>query len=272
MEYLRPASLDEALAALARPGARALAGGSDLLLRCGRDEPWPEALVDLKGMAELRALKAGKNGLRIGALASVAELLESGMLKDWPALLEALRGFAGRQIRNRATLGGNLANASPAADSLPPLMAYEARVATDRRVLPLDEFFTGPGQTVLEHGEIILRLEVPRPPETGRSFYVKLAPRDAMAISVAGVAASIVVERGKVKQARLALGSVAPTVIRARRAERYLEGGPLDRERAAEAGRLAAGESSPIDDIRASASYRRRMVERITAWELLRLA
>lgn len=271
MDYLRPATLEDALAALTSPGARALAGGSDLLVRCGRDEPWPEHLVDLKGLAELRGIEEIDGILRIGALATVAELLESRVLEAWPALEQACLRFAGRQIRNRATLGGNLANASPAADSIAPLMIHEAVCVSDRRRIPIAEFFLGPGRTVLEAGELLLQIEIPREPEGTRSFYVKLAPREAMAISVVGVAGLLILREGKVALARLALASVAPTVIRARRAETFLEGGILDKDRIREAARLAAEASHPIDDIRASAAYRRRMVERLTAWELSRL-
>ncbi|MBN2170271.1 MAG: FAD binding domain-containing protein [Candidatus Krumholzibacteriota bacterium] len=294
MRYLRPRSIEEASAALAC-GARALAGGTDLLVRLGRMVDWPPALVDLKGIDALkgiRPLAPGENGapgddeiapaagggelptggLRLGALVTLAELKALPELAAWPALAAACRGFAARQIRNRATLGGNLANASPAADTVPVLAAYGARCLTDRRALPVEKLATGPGQTSLAPGEIITALELPAPAAGARSFFFKLAPREAMAIAVVSVAGCLEMEGPVVRRARLVLGSVAPTVIRAREAEAALAGRRLTPEVAREAAAVAAGAARPIDDLRARAGYRRTMVGRIVAYELSRLA
>ncbi len=271
LDYRRPKNLGEAAEALAASGARGLAGGTDLLLRLGRDEAWPPGLVDLKALPELQGVERRGGLLRIGAATPLTEIRESAELRAFPALAEAIDRFAARAIRNRATLGGNLANASPAADTVPPLVIHEAVCLTDRRRVPVAELATGPGETILEDGEIIVAVEIPLPPDDARSFFVKLAPRDAMAIAVVNLAALIVVREGRVALARLALGSVAPTVIRARGAEGRLEGSGFDAEAIAEAARLAAEEASPIDDIRATADYRRLMIERLLNWELGKL-
>ncbi len=272
MDYRRPKNLGEAAEALAVSGARGLAGGTDLLLRLGRDEAWPPGLVDLKALPELQGIE-GKDGiLRLGAATPLSELHESPELRPFPALLRAIEHFAARAIRNRATLGGNLANASPAADTVPPLVVHEAVCVTDRRRLPVAELASGPGETVLEPGEIIVSIELPEPPTDALSFFVKLAPREAMAIAVVNLAALIVEREGRVALARIAMGSVAPTVIRVRDAEGCLEGRVLDDETIAEAADLAAEEASPIDDIRATADYRREMIRRLLNWELGKLA
>jgi len=271
MEYVRPATLDEAIEALASPGARGLAGGTDMLVRLGRGEPWPAGLVDLKGLPELRGISPRDGLLRLGAATTITELLESPQLDAFPALHRACRLFAARSVRNRATIGGNLVNASPAADCVPALMIHETVCVTDRRRIPVSDFFRGPGETLLERGEILVALELPLPPEGGKEFFVKLAPRDTMAIAVASLAGFVLQRKGQVVQARFALGAVAPTPIRAHAAEMALGGGPLTIASARDAARLAAEAADPIDDLRATASYRRRMVRRLMEWELGKL-
>jgi len=273
MQYSRPARLADALAALAAAGgaARPLAGGTDLLVRFGREAPWPAALVDLKALPELHVFIDTPAGIRVGAAVPLADLYAAPALGAWPALAEALRLFAARAIRERATLGGNLANASPAADTLPPLIAYGARCVTDRRTLAVEDLMLGPGRTALAPGELIVAVEIPRPAPGAASFFHKLAFRDAMAIAVVSVAASLEIAGGEVKRARIALGAVAPTVLRARAAEIALVGWPFTREAIAAAAAAAAAECAPIDDLRATAAYRRTMVERLLAYHLGRL-
>ena len=297
MRYLKPRSVDEASEALAG-GARALAGSTDLMVRLGRMEDWPAALVDLKGIAALGGIRPlapgeegapgdediapaasgarddgdGAGGLRLGALVTLAELKAAPALHAWPALAGACRVFAARQIRNRATLGGNLANASPAADTVPVLAAYGARCVTNRRALPVAELATGPKRTSLAPGELITALELPAPPAGARSFFFKLAPREAMSIAVVSVAGCLEMDGPVVRRARLVLGSVAPTIVRAREAEAVLAGRRLAPETARAAAAAAAEAARPIDDLRARASYRKTMVARIVAYELSRLA
>ncbi len=271
MRYLRPTRLADAIAALGETGGRALAGGTDLLVHTGREEPWPAGLVDLKALPELRELGRDGDVLRIGAGLPLSELIAAPELAPFPILLESMRVFAARQIRERATLGGNLANASPAADTLPPLICHDARCITDRRVIPVEELATGPGETRLEADELILAVELPLPRPASRGFFHKLAPREAMAISRVTVCAWLESRGGDVGEVRIALGAVAPTVIRARNAERELRDGALDPQRIAVAAAAAAAECRPIDDLRASADYRRSMVERLLDYELNRL-
>jgi len=272
LKYLRPRNLQEALRALRESGAIPLAGGTDLMVHLGRDREWPGSLVDLKGLPELRGLERRDGLLRIGAACTLAELAESPLLNGLPALRQTTAHFAGRQIRNRATVGGNLVNASPASDLAPVLLVHEALCVTDRRRIPLEGFATGPGSTRLDPGEVLVCVEIPLPPEGSREFFVKLAPREAMAIAVVNLAALLVMREGRCALARVALGSVAPTVMRAGGCESALQGSALDAESLALAARRAAEECAPIDDIRAGADYRRLMVERLLAWELGRIA
>ena len=267
MLYSKPEDLLSALAALAA-GAKPLAGGTDLMVGLGGERPWPGALVDLKALPELHVLEHDGTGLRIGAGVPLAELLAGDTLADFPALRSAIETFAARQIRERATLGGNIANASPAADTLPPLIAYGAVCRTDRRELAAEAVCTGPGSTCLEPGELLLEITVPGPPAGAISFYHKLAPRDAMAIAIVGVAGCLEFKGGVVTSARIALGAVAPVVLRARNAEAKLVGRALDRASVSAAAAAAMAECSPIDDLRASATYRRRMVGRIVEYQL----
>ena len=272
MRYDRPQTIADAAAALAAGDARALAGGTDLLVRLGREQGWPAGLVDLKSLPELQGIEVRKDVLRVGAAAPLADLHAHPALAAWPALAESLRVFAARAIRERATLGGNLANASPAADTVPPLIVYGARAVTTRRELPVEEVATGPGRTQLEAGEIITAVEIPRPPVGAVSVFHKLAFRDAMAIAVVNVAAQLVLEGRVVREARIALGAVAPTVIRAHAAEAALIGKPLDDARIAACAAAAAADCAPIDDLRGTAAYRRTMVERILVYRLGRFA
>lgn len=271
MRYGRPLTLDAALAELRETGARPLAGGTDLLVRLGRERGWPAGLVDLKALPELRELHLGQDSLRIGAALPLADLADAPELEPFPLLVESMRCFAARQIRERATLGGNLANASPAADTLPPLICHEARCVTERREIPVAELATGPGETVLAPDELILAVEIPRPRPHTRGFFHKLAPREAMAIAVVGVAGLLEFEGDRVKELRLVLGAVAPTVIRALDAESVLRGQTLTPARIRAAAKAAAAECRPIDDIRATADYRRAMVERLLVYRLERL-
>lgn len=271
-EYLVPESLAEALEAMGRHGekARALAGGTDLFLRMDRGGWAPEVLVDLKGIPGLAGIRyeEGK-GLIVGALALHADVAAHPVVRErYPALAQGAGWVGGPQMRNRGTVGGNLCNASPAADTAAPLMALDAcaRLASagGERTVPLEEFFTGPGTTVLRPGEILAEVLVPPPPPRSGSDYQRRT-RTKIDIAVVGAAASVALEGGAAcREARIALASVAPTPLRAQNAEGILRGRDLTAERMAEAARAAAAEARPIDDVRASAAYRRAMVEVLT--------
>lgn len=280
-EYIAPTTLDEALECLAASdSARIAAGGTDLVPQMRRSDAVPALLIDVRRLP-LDAVEQQGDNVVIGARLTHTQLTRSDVLaRHFPALLAACRSIGGPPVRNRGTLGGNLANASPAADTAPPLLAYDALITLvsqrGQRTLPLADFFTGPGATVLAPDELILSVRVPLPPPRTAAVFLKLGKRRAMAIAVASVAARLTVDAGgRVTVARIALGSVGPTPLRAVRAEAVLQGARLDEEVVASAARQARDQASPISDIRASADYRRRLVEVLTrralmaAWQQL---
>jgi carbon-monoxide dehydrogenase medium subunit len=281
-DYLAPTELNEALEILAekKQGTHIIAGGTDLVPRMRSRVVEPSLLVDLRLLA-LDGIGLSADGIHIGARATHTDILESELLaKHCPALCEAASDIAGPPIRNRGTVGGNLVNASPAADLAPPLMIYDARVilasAGAEREVPLEGFFTGPGQTVLTADEILTEIRIPSQPEKTAAKFIKLAKRKAMAVAVVGVAARLTLDAdGKISPARIALGSVAPTPLRAVQAERVLQGQAPGIEIFREAAYIAMSECAPITDIRASSEYRRKMVGVLTrrsleaAWQQL---
>ncbi len=267
--YVAPTTLREAVEILGRHGerARALAGGTDLFLRMERGGWAPDVVVDLKGVPGLADIHFdAERGLALGALAFHADVAAHPVVCErYPVLAQGAGWVGGPQMRNRGTVGGNLCNASPAADTASPLIALGARVRlvgpAGERVVALDEFFVGPGKTVLAPGEVLVEVLVPPPaPRSGGDYQRRT--RTAMDIAVVGVAAVVILDGGATcKDARIVLASVAPTPLRARAAEAAVRGKGLTPDRIAEAARAAAAESKPIDDVRASAGYRRTIVE-----------
>jgi CO/xanthine dehydrogenase FAD-binding subunit len=266
-EYAAPTTL-EAAARLAADGeATLLAGGTDLMLRAA--DGYGRRLVNLRRVGELAGIEVGEKRVRLGALTTVSEILESDDLRSTaPLLAETADRFASPQIRNAATLGGNIANASPAADLVVPLLALDAEVtlaawrdeAMTTRRLPLAEVFTGPGTTVIGADEILTAVAFDRPTAGQVGGFLKSGPRPALEIAVVSAALAGVLRDGALHQVRIALGSVAPTPIRAHAAEAVLEGQPLTPDTIDAAAQAAAGEAAPIDDIRGSAWYRRHLV------------
>jgi carbon-monoxide dehydrogenase medium subunit len=270
-QYLVPETLQEACAMLGQYGGRAkvLAGGSDLIVKMKAGLEKPECLVSLKRISELKGVRheAGV-GVVIGARSTHNELVTSPVLGLWfPSVPAAAAGMAGYQIRNVGTVGGNLVNAVPSADLPPILLALDAKVrlvsTKGSRTVPLEEFFVGPGKTVLQTGEILAEVIVPEQVLTG-SHYLKFGLRKADALAVVGVAAAVRVQDGIFQDARIALGAVAPVPLRVRTAEAALRGQPVSEEALAEAGKLAAEAAKPITDIRGSAEYRRHLVNVLT--------
>jgi CO/xanthine dehydrogenase FAD-binding subunit len=266
-QYFAPRTLDEAVALLAGAGGagRVLAGGTDLLPRLERRLVRAETLVDLKRIPELRAIGFDPQaGLTIGATVRLAELLEHTDVQHWyPAMIEAASQTATVQIRNMGTVAGNVCNGSPCADSVPVLLARGARVALrsprGERLLPLSDFFKGPGETALAPDELLRRIHVPPPPpDTGFAF-AKLPARTHVDISAVNVGVMVARRGAACGEARIVLGAVGPTPIRARKAEARLAGATLGATLLREVGELAASEAQPIDDVRASAAYRRSM-------------
>jgi carbon-monoxide dehydrogenase medium subunit len=267
-EFVAPDSLDDALGIKSERGmeARIIAGGTDLILRMRDKVLSPSLLIDLRRLS-LDAIEFSDAGLSLGAYSSLSQVLESADIeKNYPALPAACREFAGPPIRNRGTLGGNIVNASPAADLVPPLIAYDASIVLSssggERVLPLTEFFVGPGQSVIEPNEVLTEIRLPPMPAQSAATFIKLGQRRSMAISQVNLTTRLGIdEAGVVSEARIVLGSVAPTPMRAIGAEKLLEGKPVSDDLLSEAAKKAREEVTPISDVRASQPYRLEMTE-----------
>jgi len=281
--YLTPTSLEEAVGLLAEHGreARVLAGGTDLLLKVKAGRVRPRCLVNIKRIPGLDGMSFDPtSGLRLGALVTAADVARSEVVQThYPALVQGASVMASLQIRNLATVGGNLCNAAPSADLAPPLIALGGSAVIagpeGQRRVPLGEFFLGPGQTILAPGELLVAITLPFPRPGSAAVYLKNSPRQAMDIAVVGVAVAMRRLDERCEDVCLVLGAVAPTPLRARRAEALLRGEEITTERVpelvAEAARTAAQEAQPIDDVRGSVWYRRQMVEVLTRRALLHL-
>lgn len=273
---LLPAGLDELWPLMAaHPGAAFMAGGSDLLVRLRQGLIDPPAIIGLEGIAELgRVHDQAPGWLFLGAGATHAALLEHPLVRlHLPLLAQALAVLGSPLVRNQGTLGGNLTTASPAGDTLAPLYALEAQVelrsATGGRRLAVADFILGPGRTTLQPGEIVYGVWAPLAGAWSMAHFEKVGLRQALAIALVSLAALVRLDgAGLVQEARLAYGSVGPTVLRARQAEQALVGQPLDLASLEAAAALVRQEVSPIDDLRASAHYRRQVAGNL----LLRLA
>jgi CO/xanthine dehydrogenase FAD-binding subunit len=264
-DCIRARDLGEALAALARGGAEAavLAGGTDLhvLMRSGARKP--RVVVAIAGIPDLRLCEETDGTVRLGAALCHAEIARHPLLAEVGALAQAARAVGSPQIRNVGTVGGNVANASPAGDLYPPLLALEGRVglasAASRREVALDDFVTGPGQTRLAPGEMVTGVAFSTPAGKYYSGFAKIGLRNAVAISVANCAMVATAPAGKFGDVRLACGAVAPRPIRMRKAEALLAGERLTAGLVEEVSRAASAECDPITDIRATAAYRRHV-------------
>jgi CO/xanthine dehydrogenase FAD-binding subunit len=255
VDVFTPHSLEEALRLKAEhPGARPIAGGTDLLVELNFDRTRPDAILNLAEVAELAAWSRENGSLRLGAGVTYAELMRAPLAEALPALAEAARTVGSPQIRNRGTLGGNLATASPAGDSLPPLLVEAAVVELGSvrgvRSLPLDEFLVGPKQSALEPDELVLAVRVS--PSGQPQTFMKVGPRNAMVIAVCSLALVADRERGELRASYGSSGPVAGLVV-----------APLD-ERDGFAERVAAA-ASPIDDVRGTAAYRRHALRVLAA-------
>ncbi len=262
-KVLVPGSLKEALELLSDRG-KPIAGGTDLLVRIKRGIEDPDLLVDITKISELKIFRRDSGKLEIGASLTHAELLSM----DIPPLLKrALSLIGSRQIRNLGTIGGNIVNASPAADSLPPLYVHDAEVRLvsleGERVLPISDFIKGPGQTDLRKGELLLSILLRDFPDDYRFIYRKVGQRSSMTISIASIAVAYRLDGGLFEDIKIALGSVAPTVIRAYKAEEFLKGKPISEDILRKASLMIEEVVSPISDIRASEEYRRKVSGRL---------
>lgn len=269
-EYLEPRSLRQAVALADRYGAdgRIVAGTTDFLVRWRQGVWQPDHVIDIAKVPGLsRVAFSTRSGLRLGAMVTIGTLDTHPIVRQrYPALSAAASAFAGVQIRNLATVGGNVCNASPAGDTLPVLLVFDAQCRivgpAGERMAPLDQFFTGPGSTVLQRGEILAELRLPPPARGTGSLYIKHSPRGAMDIATLGVASMITLQdRGRVcRDVKIALGAVAPTPIRAYSAEDLLRGQTITPELLRAAAEEARRAATPIDDVRASARHRKAMV------------
>jgi CO/xanthine dehydrogenase FAD-binding subunit len=277
MTFVQPHSLEEAVRHLeGDPGLVPAAGCTDLMVRGVEALHQMDRVIDLLSIPELRGIREVEGGLEIGATTPFSEIRRSAAVRSaFPALSDAAGQIGGWQIQNRATLGGNLANASPAGDSLPVLLVLDATIvlasARGLREIPYDGFHAGYRKTALQPGEIVVRIRLPLPAAGTVQAFRKVGTREAQAISKVVVAMAGRIEDGRIADLRLAAGSVAPTPIRLRAAEDALRGQAPGPEAAALAGREAAGAVTPIDDVRSTAEYRRFALERVVRRMVLEL-
>ena len=278
-DYLEPASLAEAISMIKDYGdqARLLAGGTNLLVDIKMERAAPRALINIAKLPELKGIEQSENGVKIGALATIRKLMHYPPIgAQYQALQDACAAFGSTQVQIMGTIGGNLCNGSPASDTVPALLAFDAQLTVNgpqgERTLTVEELLVGPGKTSLQSGEVLTTVLLPAvKPNTGSAF-LKLS-RVRADLAKISIAALVVRDGDRIVDCRLAFGSAGPTVLRAREAEKVLIGKPFTQELALEAGRVASGEISPIDDVRSTAWYRREAAVALThdalqtAWE-----
>ena len=264
MRYEAPESVEGAVALLsaANGEARVLAGGTDLLVQMRADVVDPELIVDIKKIAEIRAVTEEKGGWRIGAAVTGAELKEHARLKKaWPGVVEAANLIGSTQVQGRATLGGNLCNGSPAADSVPALIAAGA-VATlagpqGRRDLPVEDVMLGPRKLALKKGEIVVSFLLPPRPPRSADAYLRFIPRTEMDIAVVGAGVSLTLDgSGTISAARVSLGAVAARVLLVSEAAQAIVGSRLDADAQRRLEAAARAACRPIDDKRGTIEFR----------------
>ncbi len=267
-EFTQPRDVSEALQALTEKGQVVpVAGGTNVLVNMKRAPLEADLVVDLTRLEALQPISSDNGTISLGAGVTFTRLLEWSPGGAVEGLMRPMcAAFAGPLIRNLATVGGNICDASPAADVSPPLLVLDAIVKLESasggsRTLPLPEFFQGVRKTARRADELVTSVEFAKPDDDERWFYYKLGKRKADAISIVSVAMTVKLERGKVDRVRIALGAVAPVAMRAPKAEEILQGEALTESTIAEAASVAAKEARPIDDFRASGNYRRQMVE-----------
>lgn len=266
LAFRAPASVDEAVALLgAEPRAFTLGGGTDLLVQMRSGLRHPQTVVDIKRIPALSGIHIGEHAASIGAATPCALIARhAGLRSLWPGVVEAAGLIGSKQVQGRASLGGNLCNASPAADSVPALVASRARVRIagpdGERWLAVEEVASGPGRTVLGRGEFVVAFELPMPAPREADAYLRFIPRTEMDIAVVGAGASVRLDaNGRCLEARVALGAVAPTVIRVPEAEAALIGSGLDETALAACVAAVRAACSPISDKRGTAEFRRHV-------------
>jgi carbon-monoxide dehydrogenase medium subunit len=273
-DHLSPNSVGEAVSLLAnhRGTSRVLAGGTDLINLMSNGEISPEVLVSLKSIKEYRDVKRQNGMLSIGAFCTLRSVAASPLIKSkYKIMRNAIQQMGSVQIRNRGTIGGNLCNASPAADTAAPLMVLDANMIIEgpqgRRKESIKDFFTGPGQTILAIDEILTEITLPEPKDKGDGIYLKLGKRKAMEIAIVGVAVYLVLDSAgkKFNDIRIAISSAVPKPLRVSRAESILKNRIPDKRLIDKTALAVSSASDPITDFRASKEYRREMVCVLTA-------
>ena len=269
-EYEAAGSIDEAVSLLAARGdsAKVLAGGTDLIAQMRAGQRSPSLVVDIKKIPELLEMKFSPDtGLELGAAVPCYQIYGSPEIcAAYPGLVDSARIIGGWQIQSRASVGGNLCNGSPAADSVPPLMAYDVQCElagpSGRRMVPAAEFCVGPGKTVLGRGELLTKLIFPAPAKHSGAAYQRFIPRNEMDIAAAGAGSFVQLDpSGKtIVSACIALAAVGPKPVLAEEAMEYLAGKPAENETFAEAGEKAKSVATPITDMRGTAEYRMHLV------------
>jgi aerobic carbon-monoxide dehydrogenase medium subunit len=264
IRYEAPRSVAEAVRLIQTdPGARVLAGGTDLLVQFRAGLRQPTAFVDIKRIPELVGISLDANGLRLGAATAAAVVCEHPDVRAlWPGVVDAVHLIGSTQIQGRGTVGGNLCNGSPAADSTCALIVNRAECVIagpkGERVVPVEDFCIAPGKTVLETGEFLVAVRLPRPAPRTADAYLRLIPRTEMDIAVAGAAVSITLDStGTCTAARVAIGAVAPTALLVPEAAKALIGSRLDEDALARAAAAASVAAKPIDDKRGTVAYRK---------------
>ena len=272
-QYIPATNITEAVSLLGRYGrrARVMAGGTDLLVQLREDRHEIDALVDLKAIPELTELSLNGDGLSIGAAVPCYRIYEDAAIASaYPGLIDAVQIIGGIQIQSRASLGGNLCNSSPSADGICPLIVHSATATLSgvdgTRTVPVETFCTGPGQNVVGYGEMLVRLNVPRPPARSGAAYQRFTPRNEMDIAVVGVASSVVLDSSgeRIASARIALAAVGPTPISADEAAQSLIGQAPNQDAFAQAAALASQAANPISDMRGAAGQRKHLVSVLT--------
>ena len=264
--YAAPETVDEAVRLLAGAdgGARILAGGTDLLVQMRAGMVAPGLIVDVKKIAEMTTIRAESGGFRIGAAVSGAEIGEhAGLRKAWPGVVEAINLIGSKQVQGRASAGGNLCNASPAADSVPAMVAAGAVLTIQgpggRRELAVEKLLVGPGKTALARGEIVVSFALPARPKGSGDAYLRLIPRTEMDIAVVGCGVSLTMDGERCVAARIGLGAIAPTVLLVEAAGKALVGSTLDAAALEAAAAACRAACKPIDDKRGTIVYRTKI-------------
>ena len=280
-EYTAASTPEEAISVIASYEGKAeiIAGGTDIMVNMKRRVAHPDLLVSIHKLDQLRGFDQKSNAqFRIGVLNTMHDISASDKVTNhFPALATAAGGMGSPQIRNRATIGGNLVSSRPAADTIGPLIGYGAQVRlqglNDERLVPMESFCTGPGECVLFDNEIMTDILLDIPRRNTHGVYLKFGTRKSMEISIVSVTTILTLDNGGVcQQARIVLGAVAPTFVRAPEVERLLQGQRLSEELARQAGELAQQSCNPITDSRASAEYRRMLVSALTRKSILQIS